>query len=177
MVIREASLADAAAIAHVHVDSWRTTYRRIIPDEYLAKLSYDGRTRFWERRLAAMADGEFAYVAEDEAGQIVGIAVGGPERSGDPVYQGELCGIYLLESHQRQGIGRQLTLTIVVRLAQAGIHSMLVWVLAENPSRRFYEALGGQVIRQKPIEIGGVTLDEVAYGWTDTRLLQRAGRG
>jgi hypothetical protein len=35
MIIREAELYDAAAIAIVHVDSWRSTYRGIIPEDYL----------------------------------------------------------------------------------------------------------------------------------------------
>jgi len=44
---------------------------------------------------------------------------------------------------------------------------MLVWVLAENPSRAFYDALGGIVVNSKMIEIGGRELQEVAYGWSD----------
>ena len=44
---------------------------------------------------------------------------------------------------------------------------MLVWVLAENPSRQFYEALGGQELGQQEITVGGATLVEVAYGWKD----------
>jgi FR47-like protein len=58
---------------------------------------------------------------------------------------------------------------VVKRLARAGIDSMLVWVLAANPSRRFYEALGGRQVCEKQIEIGGVMLDEIAYGWADVR--------
>jgi hypothetical protein len=42
---------------------------------------------------------------------------------------------------------------------------MGVWVLALNPSRRFYERLGGKFIGQQQIERGGQTFIEVAYGW------------
>jgi hypothetical protein len=43
---------------------------------------------------------------------------------------------------------------------------MLLWVFKENhPSRRFYEAIGGNYLREKTIEIGNQTLIEVAYGW------------
>jgi len=67
-----------------------------------------------------------------------------------------------------------LAQTVAERLARAGLHSMLVWVLADNPARHFYEALGGQQVRGQQITIGGVTLDEIAYGWTDTgRLVSR----
>ena len=44
---------------------------------------------------------------------------------------------------------------------------MLLWVLAENPSRGFYEALGGAEVRQQTITIGGRELVEIAYGWRD----------
>jgi ribosomal protein S18 acetylase RimI-like enzyme len=155
------------------VDTWRTTYRGIVPDEHLASLCYEKQTSFFQRMLTS--SGLFYYVAEDAYGEVVGVASGGAERTGDPVYAGELCGIYVLESRQRQGIGRQLVHAVVDRLVQAGIHSMLVWVLAENPSRRFYEALGGRQVATKQIDIGGTVLDEVAYGWLDLREWPRAG--
>lgn len=49
---------------------------------------------------------------------------------------------------------------------------MLVWVLGDNPSRAFYETLGGRFLGEKDIEIGGVRLEEVAYGWTDIGRLE-----
>lgn len=35
MKIRIATIEDAYAIAKVHVDSWKTTYKGIIPDHFL----------------------------------------------------------------------------------------------------------------------------------------------
>jgi GNAT superfamily N-acetyltransferase len=170
--IREACSADAPAIARVHVDSWRTTYRGIVPDDYLAKLSCERRTSICMQILSDPNCREFHFVAEGECGQIVGIASGGPERTGDPDYVGELYGIYLLVEHQRKGIGRQLVRAVVDRLAQAGLRSMLVWVLTDNASRGFYEALGGQLLRYGQIEIGGVVFEKVAYGWRDTLMIR-----
>jgi NADH:ubiquinone oxidoreductase subunit D len=74
-------------------------------------------------------------------------------------------------SWQRQGIGRHLTITVVERLIQVGLTSLLIWVLAENRSQRFYEALGGQQVYEKLVRIGGVPRIEVASGWPDTRTL------
>jgi hypothetical protein len=51
---------------------------------------------------------------------------------------------------------------------------MLVWVLAENPARGFYQALGGELVSEKPIEVGDAKLIEAAYGWKDLRLLLSA---
>jgi hypothetical protein len=47
----------------------------------------------------------------------------------------------------------------------------LLWVLAENPSRKFYERLGGQLVYEKTVTIGGVPLIEVAYGWRDAHTI------
>ena len=60
-----------------------------------------------------------------------------------------------------------------VRLAQLGHNSMLVWVLAANPYRSFYEALGGQPVAERETNIGGAQLAEIAYGWQDLSTLTR----
>ncbi len=171
ITIREATPEDAPGIARVHVDSWRTTYRGTMPDSLLDSLSYESRGQRWKQVLSDPASPGFTYVAQHRSGQIVGFASGGPDRDEHPHYQGELWAIYLLEEYQGRGIGRRLARTVVRRLADMGMHSMIVWVLADNPARRFYEALGGQYVGERDIEIDGVKLREVAYGWTDTRHL------
>src|SRR5215471_14604966 len=108
MLIREASPTDAAAIALVHVDSWRTTYAGIVSADYLANLSYARREQFWCDILSTPTPSGCVYVAAQETGGIVGFASGGPERSGNALYRGELCAIYLFASYQRQGLGRRL---------------------------------------------------------------------
>lgn len=176
MIVREANFSDASAIAKVHVDSWRTTYRGLVPDDFLANLSYEQRQSMWERHLNNTDSETFVYVAEDESGQVVGFVSGGPERTGHQVHRGELYAIYILEACQRRGIGRGLFEAVVERLERGGLSSMLVWVLADNPSRRFYESLGGELAGKQQITIGGATLDEVAYGWADIGAFQRSSR-
>jgi L-amino acid N-acyltransferase YncA len=167
MRIREATVADARAIAEVHVTAWRVTYAGIVPAAHLASLSVEERAGRWSKILTGQ-DGTFTYVAVDEDGQIVGFASGGPQREGDPAYVGELYAIYLLPDHKGKGYGRRLASTVARRLAREGMPSMLVWVLAENYARGFYERLGGALVGEQPITIGGAELREVAYGWPDT---------
>ena len=167
MKIRKARPRDAEAIAKVHVASWQTTYAGILPASYLSSLSWQQRSDYWQDVLAATDAPHGVYVAEEPEDNVVGFADGGPERSGDPVYTGELYAIYLLNHSQRQGIGRALTGAIVRELLQRGLSSMLVWVLAANPSCAFYERLGGLRIREHQSMTGGIPLGEVAYGWRD----------
>ena len=138
MIVREVTHNDIPAIAKVHVDTWRTTYRGIVPDEHLANLSYERRASGWDEILNhAPENGYFTYVAEDESGEIIGFVSGGEERTGDPVYKGELMAIYILQNQQGKGIGRCLVQAVAKKLHLSGINSMLVWVLVDNPACQF----------------------------------------
>lgn len=173
MTIRAADPTDAAAIARVHVDSWRIAYRGLVPDEYLANLSHEDSEDTW-RRILGERDGKCLFVADVDAAGVVAFALGGPGRSRDPVdpaYQGELWGMHILEEYRRRGLGRALAREVVRWLAAKGMHSMFVWFLQDAPARLFYEALGGRLLRVTQIEIGGARLNYVAYGWLDTRSL------
>jgi len=41
---------------------------------------------------------------------------------------------------------------------------MIAWVLAENPSRHFYQKLRGEHAQTREITIGGMKLKEYGYG-------------
>ena len=142
MIVREAKIADAPAIARVNLDTWRTAYRQIIPADYFAQLSYEKGESRWQETLKNVKNtGDFVCVAENDSGQIVGFAAGGCERTGKYVYECELFAIYILDEYQRQGIGRQLVRTVATKLAELSLNSMLVWVLGDNSAYRFYEFL------------------------------------
>jgi GNAT superfamily N-acetyltransferase len=167
--IRPALESDAPGIAHVHVASWRSTYAGLMPADFLANLSLESRENQWRSYIANPNRKSEFFVAEDMDGQIIGFACGGPEREGHPIYKGELYAIYLLAEHQGKGIGRALMQAVVQFLLTQDLTTMLVWVLAGNPACGFYEAMGGVHVGSKPLEIGGETLEELAYGWADIR--------
>jgi GNAT superfamily N-acetyltransferase len=171
MRVRDATAADAGGIARVHYHTWQTAFRGIVPDVYLARTTYEKQKSAWESALNKENQAKLVCVAEDASGQIVGFAVAGPERTGDPAFEGELEAIYILHSHQRLGIGRRLVLRAVEWLAERGLTSMVVWTLADSPYRRFYEVLGGELVRENERDFGGTMLKLVGYGWLDTRIL------
>jgi L-amino acid N-acyltransferase YncA len=164
VTIRDARPEDAAAIARIHVDSWKSTYRGIVPDEVLDGLSYEEREDQRRRIFHTRVPGSFSLVAEDKDCSIIGFADAGPERKGDPDYRSELYAIYLPAEAQGKGIGRQLFQEVMRRLHADGYTSMMLWVLADNPSRGFYERMGGRAVRTQTITIGK-ELAEIGYGW------------
>jgi ribosomal protein S18 acetylase RimI-like enzyme len=172
VLIREATLDDVPGVARIHVDTWRTAYRGLMPAAFLSGLSYADRERIWAQNLSNSARRSFLLVAEAPTGLIVGFACGGPERTRRIDYRGELYALYVLEMFQRQGLGRALMRATATAMLEGGLESMLIWVLADNrPARRFYESMGGILVGEQPIEIGGARLVEVAYGWGDLRPL------
>jgi GNAT superfamily N-acetyltransferase len=148
-------------IAGVHVDAWRETYRGIVPDEILNQLSYERRAQNWKRSIAERH--QCLFVAED-AGRIAGFVNAGPGREAPGGFDSEIYAIYLLRAHQGRGTGAALFLAAVQWLAEEGFQNMFLWVLAENPTRRFYERMGGVELGSKTTELGE-PLQEVCYGW------------
>ncbi|MCP1495113.1 L-amino acid N-acyltransferase YncA [Peribacillus frigoritolerans] len=168
MRIRKAVLTDAKGIAKVHVDSWKTTYANIIPDEYLNNLAYEGREQLWKGNIP----NSDVFVAENEEGKIVGFSSGGKERSGKyPDYTGELYAIYILKEYQGNGLGKLLVKPIIEELQQKNFFSMIVLVLEDNSFRLFYETLGGEKIDTIEVNISGKKLNELVYGWDNIRTL------
>jgi GNAT superfamily N-acetyltransferase len=172
IIIRPAVENDAEGIARVHVISWRETYRGIVPDEFLDRLSVQRRMTQWARSLSDPSDLYHHTFVSEVDGQIAGFSNYGFPQEKDEEFDGELYAIYLLKSAQGRGIGKMLFLEAAKGLLELGSSSMLVWVLRDNPTRGFYEHLGGVYVREKPIEIGGRELMEIAYGWRDLRIFQ-----
>jgi ribosomal protein S18 acetylase RimI-like enzyme len=163
--VRRAVLQDAIAIAHVHIDTWRSTYHGIVPDEVLSNMSYERGQRIWEATFLDPSKSTSVFVAEDDQSNVVGFAACGPARGDERVFSGELYAIYVIQRMQGKSVGRRLVLSAAHDLTARGLDSMLVWVLAKNPFNRFYESLGGEQVLTKDIVIGGKALKELRYGW------------
>lgn len=113
---------------------------------------------------------KFLIVAESY-GAIAGFAAGGAERDGKYGIDGEVYAVYVQKEYQNQGIGKMLMACSAERLASMGFESMLVWVLEDNPYKRFYERNGGIQIDKKVLEIGSNQHFLVAYAWRDKKAL------
>lgn len=165
MNIRTAVLADASRLTKVRHQGWLFAYRGLMPDAVLDQMDGAKETRRWQERIALPPANSFLYCADID-GEIVGFCAGGINRDADEVYDGELYALYVLPDRHHQGIGRALVQVGMGWLRDQGYHQMLIWVLRDNQSaRRFYEAVGGRLERERQIEIGGAPLMEVGYGY------------
>jgi L-amino acid N-acyltransferase YncA len=165
MKIRKANIQDAQGIGKVHVDSWRTTYKGILPDDFLNNLSYEQRTELWKKNISDATN--YVLVAENEQDEIIGFATGGTRKTNSVSNATDLTSIYLLEKYQGVGIGKQLLKELFTYFKQQGYEKVFVEVLAENKTRDFYEYYGAQYVNSIEIKIGGKIVEELIYVWND----------
>lgn len=168
--IRPAQLEDAEGIAKVHVDSWQSTYRGIISQDYLDNRTYLQFTEFWKQDLTRIKSKEHLFVVLNLDHQVIGFSCGGPNRDKSFSYDGEIYAIYLLEAYQKQGLGKRLFENSCQQLSLDGFTGLLLWVLEANPSLGFYKHMGGQVVGDKMETIGEQNLKELALAWNLLRL-------
>ena len=167
VILRAATPDDAEGIAVVRIDSWRTTYRGVIPDSYLDAMEVEESMFLWRRVLAAASVTTSVFVAE-RAGKVVGFAAGkmlDEEKFG---LNAELAAIYLRPEIQRAGVGQTLVRMVVAAHREQGAHGLIAWVLSRNKiARQFYEKLGAELLIEQPFNWDGMDLIEAGYGWRD----------
>ena len=168
LTIRAAEIDDAPAIARVHVDTWRSAYGGVIPQNYLDSMTVQNRTYVWVRLLERKGAGHTTLVSEDHDRRIIGFVSAGALRHRDERYQGEISSLYVLRSHQGSNHGRRLFLAASNRLALNGLKGLFVWVLADGPGKGFYAALGGEQVAETVRDFAGTPVKELGFGWNET---------
>lgn len=173
MKIRRAAKSDASAIGRVHVETWQTTYAGLLPDEMLARMSDVRQSAWWSQALADPKEARGVFVAEDEDMGVVGFGSCGPVRdppdglNGTEQRVGEVYTLYVESDFQNQGLGRRLLDAMFRQLRADGFDTAILWMLADNPTRFFYEGMGGDRVGHRIDHLGSREVEEVAYAWRD----------
>ena len=160
-IIREAVEEDIPALAALHVKTWAQTYWTVLRPPTIA-------TREWQwKNLFNKNDGSwFCFVIVNSKDQLVGFAKGDKYSHSDlPGFSGELNKIYLLREYQGLGLGKRLIGYVARKFLSMGIHNMVLFGVAENPSGGFHEVLRGEKLIGKNGEFHG------GYCWRDIQQL------
>jgi ribosomal protein S18 acetylase RimI-like enzyme len=172
MLIRKALPADARGIARVRVDAWRTTYRGLLPDQVLDNQSYPQVEDNLLQVLTDHLNPPIMHVAVSDGGEVCGFSFAGEERSGELDCQGEIYAIYVRLEHQGRDIGRRLLVETLKEMRERGWNSAMLWVLSDNPYRRFYEKHKAQVVVDNTTFLfEGSEAYLTALGWDDLEVL------
>lgn len=155
----------------IYVDTFKATHTGVVSESFLQALSYERAGLRFAGIFSKPERRPFAYACDDH-GSPVGFAIGGLVATPPPAYQGELKIISILPAYHRMGIGRELLRVVAAHFERERVPSMFVGVFTDNVrARRFYEALGGQKIDERPEEINEERLMVTTYGWPSVQAL------
>ncbi len=146
LTLRTATVDDAQAIAQIHLNGWRTTYRGLVPDAYIESLDQNRRTARWKDMLT---NGDEKVIVATKGETVIGFVSGGETRNTLTDNPGEIYAVYVDETYRGQGVGKQLCDKMMRWLEKSKLSPVVVWVAEGNPHRHFYEALGGELINIK----------------------------
>jgi GNAT superfamily N-acetyltransferase len=171
--VRAVRSEDAEAMAHVHVDSWRETYRGVMPDRVLDDPGMlEMRRRFWATVLADPRFEGTTAVAEED-GRIVGIALAGPTPNAEEDGAAQLYVLYLLHGHHGSGLGRGLLDAVLDDERPATL-----WVADPNPrAQAFYRKAGFTADGEEKVEDGVRELRMIRAAGGASRVSGSPGRG
>ena len=160
--IRPASPADIPVITRIYAHSVRTgtaSFELEPPDE--AEMT---------RRMQALLDGGYPYVAAEIDGGLAGYAYAGPYRP-RPAYRYSVEDSIYIDPHaQRKGVGRGLLENLIEECTRRGFRQMIAVIgdSAQTPSIELHRALGFRMI-------GNIENVGYKFGrWLDSILMQRA---
>lgn len=76
----------------------------------------------------------------------------------------ELLALYIKPSLKYNGIGTKLFQFVVGEFKSKNKTKMILWCLKENePSKKFYTKIGGEIIKERAFEIEGKNYYEVGF--------------
>jgi GNAT superfamily N-acetyltransferase len=163
MLLRAAESEDAMSVARVHVRSWQSAYRGLLPNEYLCQLRPEDRAQKYD--FATRDPQRPQTIVAVEAGLIRGFATTAPSRDPDLAAYGELAALYVDPDYWGTGIGMALVLAARDRLVGLGFQNALLWVLKGNVrADRFYRKDGWTPDGlQRTDMVWSVTVNEIRY--------------
>ena len=158
--IRKNVYEDQEQMAKIKVDGWKNAYDLIISKAYLKTLNYEEQTKRYQQSFDEYQDLVLVAVREDE---VLGYSCFNPIPNVDQ-FDSELVSLYIKPSEIGRGIGKALFLETCRKLSSLGKKNMVVWCLSENENAiKFYEKLGGKIVKTKKAKIGNEFYEEYAF--------------
>lgn len=149
--IREATPADAEAVARLHVESWQTAYRGILLEDYLENDALRERIATWQERFSKNFQKPMFVLIAELGDEMVGFVCVFTEE--DLVYGSFVDNLHVVPRLTGRGLGRELLSAAAERLVADGSRvGLYLWVIEQNEkARRFYEKAGAEIVGTSPI--------------------------
>jgi L-amino acid N-acyltransferase YncA len=144
VAVRAAQPADVPEIARIQVDTWRTAYRRFLPESVLAALDVGQAEQAWSAAVAEPPSPAHHVLVATEGAYLVGFTAVGPSDEEDAQPGDAAVAALLVEPRWgRRGHGSRLLAAAVDHLRRDGVARLVAWVPdGDRASAAFYESAG-----------------------------------
>ena len=144
VAVRAARPADVPEIARIQVDTWRTAYRRFLPESVLAALDVTAAAQAWEAAVVSPPSPAHHVLVATEGSDTVGFAAVGPSAEEDArPGEAEVAALLVEPRWGRRGHGSRLLAAAVDFLRQDGVTGLVAWVPdGDLASTAFYQSAG-----------------------------------
>ena len=153
IIIRNIKEEDIPSVVDIQINGWKTAYRGIVGDEYLN--SMNRKERIEKIRNSYKGNG---FIFAEKNNEVVGFCRYVDNNSFTPNAQDvdcELTALYVRPDLKYNGIGTKLFQFVKNEFKEKNKTKMILWCLKNNePSKKFYTKMGGEIIKERAIEIG-----------------------
>ena len=160
--IRNIKKEDIPEVVNIQIDGWRASYKGMIDDEYLENMNVENKIKMREKDYK-----ENRFIVAEINNEIVGFCryTDNMEKTPEtPEVDCELRALYVKPELKHNGIGKKMFQYAVNEFKNMGKTKMVLWCLKDNVlARKFYEKMGGKIIKERLIHIGNRDYEEVAF--------------
>jgi len=176
MIIRDYQNSDLPALAHLHSASKYAAEKGIIFDDDLALFTPDYYQDKWQE-WSQWEDSTIHVAVNDDQTMIGFCCFGRVKTRPDfdkgvvPRFGGEVYSLYIHPDYFGRGVGKALFIDACHHLIDQKITSLLLWTMKKNKRAcGFYDAMGGERVGKKRIDIGDKSwAEESCFAWRDIR--------
>ena len=159
-LVRKAVPDDAYGINYVNAHTWYSTYKWLMPDNFL-KMRIDSIDEMTEKTRKLIENGgKYLVVENTETKKIIWMLIYWQSRNQDYPSSWEINAIYILPEYQKLWIGKKLFLAWIDELIKLWYKDMIINVLKWNNAINFYEKYGGFVVWEKSDKAWKITIYE-----------------
>ena len=155
LIVRNIEEKDIPSVVDIQIDGWKSAYKGIVDNNILNSMNRNERIE--KRKNDYKQNG---FIVAELNSQIVGFCRYIDSNKFTPNISNidcELLALYVKPNLKYNGIGTRLFQFVKNEFKSKNKTKMILWCLKDNePSKKFYTKMGGEIVKERTIKIGEV---------------------
>lgn len=162
IIIRNVKKEDIPNVVDININGWKIAYKGIIDDDFLNSINREEKIEKIKKDYK-----ENGFIVAELDKEVVGFCRYIDSNKFTQDISGidcELLALYVKPDFKYKGIGTKLFKFVTSEFKNKNKTKMILWCLKDNePSKMFYEKMGGEIVKEKIIKIGEKDYYEVGF--------------